>query len=505
MSVSESREVERKYAVPPTSQVPDLHAVPAVARVRHRPAVTLRAQYFDTADLALLRERITLRKRVGGADEGWHLKLPASGYRRELHAALSDSDAIPQELAVRLHAVLRGRPAEPLVRLTTVRTIHELLDEQGGVLAELCDDQVTSTPDIAGPDVLEWREWEVELGSGDEDLLDAVEPLLLEAGASTDAGPSKLARALADRTPPARAALPAPGRSATVAEVARDYLRRESDRLKARDPGARLHEGDAIHQMRVAARRLRSVLSAYRDIVGRDRSRALRGELKALADALGVARDSEVMRARLNALLDDQPADGLRGPVRARVDEALRARYDRAHDAAVEFMSSPRYYRLLDDLDALVDDWHPSGGDLPADDLGDVFARDWKRLRAAVRLADELDDPDEHQLALHDVRKAAKRVRYGMDSAVGVLGKDAERIAKSASRITEILGDHNDSLITARLIGDLAHEAYARGEDTFTYGRMQAVEESKAALSRDALTGALARLSRHRLPGWKKL
>ncbi|WP_194291394.1 CYTH and CHAD domain-containing protein [Cumulibacter manganitolerans] len=505
MSVSESREVERKYAVPPTAQVPDLHAVPGVARVRHLAPVTLRAQYFDTADLALLRERITLRKRSGGADEGWHLKLPGSGFRRELHAPFSASDDVPQDLAVRLHAVLRGRPAEPLVRLTTVRTIHELLDEEGAVLAELCDDEVTSAPDIAGPDAARWREWEVELGSGPEDLLDAVEPSLLAAGASTDAGPSKLARALGERTPPARPGPPELGPSPTAAAVARDYLRQESDRLKSRDPGARLHEHDAVHQMRVAARRLRSVLSSYRAIVGRERSRALRGELKALADVLGGARDSEVMLARLDELLDEQPTRGVRGPVRARIDAALHERYDRAHDAAVRFMSSARYYRLLDTLDALVDDWRPAGGDIPADDLAEVFARDWKRLRAAVRLADELDDPDEHQAALHDVRKAAKRVRYGMDSAVGVLGKDAKRIAKSASRITELLGDHNDSLITAQLIGDLADEAFARGEDTFTYGRMQAVEESNAALSRDALADALGELSRRRLAGWKKL
>ena len=505
VSLSESREIERKYAVCPDARVPDLRDLPGVDRIRRRRPVTLQAQYFDTDDLALLRERITLRKRVGGADEGWHLKLPGDGFRRELHVPLTDSNDVPEAFIERLHTVLRGRTPAPLVRLTTVRTIHELLDASGAVLAELCDDQVSSTPDISGVEALQWREWEVELASASVELLAIAEPVLVEAGASTDAGPSKLARALADVAPRARPAIPELGSDPTVAEVARDYLRRESARLKSHDGGVRLHEDDAIHQMRVAARRLRSVLSSYRDIVGRDRSMALRVELKALADALGEARDSEVMLARLNALLDDQPTDRVRGPIRASIDSALRSRYDRAHDQALEFMTSTRYYGLLDALDALVDDWDPAGGAVPANRLGKVFDRDWKRLRGAVLLADAIEETDEHQDALHDVRKSAKRLRYGMDSAYGVMGKDAKRVAKSATQITELLGEHNDSVITAELIGDLADEAFARGEDTFTYGRMQAVEEASAAMSRDALTAAIAQLNEHRFAGWKKL
>lgn len=508
MSISEANEIERKYTVPEKAAVPRaLGDLPGVARVRRRQPVELEAQYFDTGDLALIAARITLRKRRGGGDEGWHLKLPGDGFRREIHVPLTEGDEIPEPFTDRLHPVLRGQVPAPAVRLTTRRTVHELLDADGALLAEVCDDRVHSTPDLPGLEPQSWREWEVELHAGEPALLDQVEAMLLERGASTDAGPSKLARALAHLVPEPPAELPALGKKATVGEVARDYLHQEITSLKSHDPGARLHEPDAIHQMRVAARRLRSVLSSYRDLLGRERSDALRGELKALADSLGDARDSEVMLARLNALLDAQPPHGVRGPIRERINESLTARYDAAHEHALEFMTSSRYFELLDALDGLVREWAPSevGAARAKTGLVGVFDRDWKRLRGSVHHADTLEDRSEHEEALHDVRKAAKRLRYGMDSAYGVLGEEAKKVAKASAAITEILGDHNDSVITAAMIGELAEEAHARGEDTFTYGRMQMAEEAHAAVSRDELDRALTALNELRFGGWKKI
>lgn len=506
MTISESHEIERKYTAPPRTAVPKLGELKPVDRVRRRKPVELEAQYYDTADLDLVAHKITLRRRVGGVDEGWHLKLPAVGYRREIHFPLSDGDGVPEAFLTRLHPVLRGRDLAPSIQLTTTRTVHELLDPTGVVLAEVCDDKVRSTPGIDGLEPQEWREWEVELIDGEPELLDQVEPLLVERGASTEVGPSKLARALAHLVPDPRSAPDVPS-DPTVGDVARAYLYREIERLKANDPGARLHEEDAIHQMRVAARRLRSVLSSYRDLVGREVSAELRGELKALADALGDARDSEVMLARLNALIDDQPGQWVQGPVRERINETLKARYDIAHDEAVEFMTRRRYFELLDALDALVD--HGEFG-ADADKRGvkalvRYFDRDWKRLRAAVRLADELEGEPEQEEALHDVRKAAKRLRYGMDSIADVVRPEAKQIAKAASQITEILGDHQDSVITSQMIAELADGAHTRGEHTLTYGRMQVVEETNASVSQDEYRAALETLNDNRFARWKKL
>ncbi|MFV0534988.1 MAG: CHAD domain-containing protein [Cumulibacter sp.] len=504
MSTSETREIERKYAVPDDAPVPSIASVDGVAAVVVRDAVLLDARYFDTPDLALLQHQITLRKRIGGGDEGWHLKLPGDGFRREIHHRITSSDVVPPELMVYLHAVLRGRDVIPVVQLTTSRTIHELRDADAALLAELCDDAVTSTPTIAAVPRAAWREWEVELHDGSAELLDDVEAILVHAGASTDVGPSKLARALGPALP-ASAPEPTWPRSPRIGDVARRYLVRESARLTDHDAGVRLHADDAIHQMRVAARRLRSVLSSYRSLFAGQDAQALRIELKALADSLGEARDSEVMLARLHALLDEQPADLVRGPVRERITQALTERYHQAHAQALVFMSSPRYYTLLNRLDGLRTVEFTDAAEVGASDgLAAVFDRDWKRVRRAARVAESTSGAAQEE-ALHDVRKAAKRLRYGLDSVSDVLGKPARRAAKAASAVTEILGDHNDSVITSEAIASLALEAHARGEDTFTYGRMQGIESSRASLSRDDYAAALHTLNGLRLEGWSRL
>ena len=90
VSATEHREIERKYDVEAGAALPSLVTMPGVDRVEQRPPVELDAIYLDTDDLALARARITLRRRTGGGDEGWHLKLPArKDVRRELHAPLA--------------------------------------------------------------------------------------------------------------------------------------------------------------------------------------------------------------------------------------------------------------------------------------------------------------------------------------------------------------------------------------------------------------------------------
>src|SRR4030095_8590831 len=84
---AEVREVERKYDVDWSTPVPDLRDVAGVAAVGEPVEHELVAVYVDTEDLALAAGRVTLRRRTGGDDDGWHLKLPASdGERDELRA-----------------------------------------------------------------------------------------------------------------------------------------------------------------------------------------------------------------------------------------------------------------------------------------------------------------------------------------------------------------------------------------------------------------------------------
>ncbi|RBY93638.1 hypothetical protein DQ237_16805 [Blastococcus sp. TF02-8] len=198
--VSEQLEVERKFDVDPGFVLPDLTGLPGVAAVAAPVVHELTAVYLDTEDLRLARARITLRRRTGGPDEGWHLKLPAGAARRELHAPLGDPGEGPPEELRRSVARLVG-PADlaPVVTLRTRRVVTALLDGDGGDLAEIADDAVRSATTGQRPEMQEWREVEVELVTGEEALLEAAGERLVAAGARPSPRVSKLATALGDR------------------------------------------------------------------------------------------------------------------------------------------------------------------------------------------------------------------------------------------------------------------------------------------------------------------
>src|SRR4051812_26752578 len=171
-------EIERKFEPGPGFRMPGLADLPGVARVSDPVVHELDASYFDTPDLRLAANRITLRRRTGGDDASWHLKLPrGDGDRDEVHAPLGRATkTVPAELRGPVEVFLRGAPLQQVVRLATVRTVRNLLDDEGRVLAEVAQDEVTATrsaPDGASATVDAWSEIEVELKTGDRDLLAA--------------------------------------------------------------------------------------------------------------------------------------------------------------------------------------------------------------------------------------------------------------------------------------------------------------------------------------------
>lgn len=199
----EQTETERKYDVAAGFAVPDLAGSGGVDSMGPPDVQHLAATYYDTDDLRLIGSRITLRRRTGGDDAGWHIKLPVGGdTRRELHFPLDlPGHPVPEEIAARVARWSGGAPLRPVARLETRRTVHRLLDQAGQVLAELADDQVTgSRPDPADPDCWRqqdaWREVEVELKSGTPEVLDAAAAGLAAAGARPSRSASKLARVL---------------------------------------------------------------------------------------------------------------------------------------------------------------------------------------------------------------------------------------------------------------------------------------------------------------------
>ncbi|MFK8911224.1 CYTH domain-containing protein, partial [Streptomyces sp. YS-3] len=206
------REIERKYeATGDDLRLPGLTGVTGVARVIDGGVAELDAVYYDTQDLRLAADSLTLRRRTGGADAGWHLKFPvATGIRDEIRAPLSPD--VPRALAALLRSRVRDRRLDPVVRLVSSRDLRHLLDADGTPLAEVSVDSVRAVrlgPGRAGA-TAHWTEVEVELADdADPALLDRVEKRLLKAGLRPARSASKLARALTE-TAPAVPDLPAP-------------------------------------------------------------------------------------------------------------------------------------------------------------------------------------------------------------------------------------------------------------------------------------------------------
>jgi CHAD domain-containing protein len=491
--VPDNAEIELKFETDPSFTLPDLSDVPGVAAVAVPEERALEATYVDTPDLRLAAHRHALRRRTGGDDAGWHLKRPrADGFRDEIQEPLGDPDVVPPALRrfVEVHA--RGRRLVPVVRLSTRRTATHLLDTEGRVLLELADDDVTAIrigQDGAGDTVTSWHELEAELVDGDRALLDAVEERLLAAGARVSSSPSKFARALGDR-------LPAPAapdlRLGSAGAALVDYLREQVDDLTAQDPLVRADAPDAVHQMRVACRRMRALLAAYRGVVDAERVAPLREELRWLGEVLGAARDSEVVRDRLRTEAAELPAELVLGPVEQRIVETFATRYRRAHDEALEVMDGARYFALLDALDALITT--PPLGPKAPEPAAEIYrarlSKTWKRTKRLVREARSQEDAEAREHQLHEVRKSAKRARYAAEAARRILGDEAHAYGKAMKAVQEVLGEHQDSVVARGELRGLGVAAHADGYNAFTFGLLYGHEQVRAAQALARFDGA---------------
>jgi len=485
---SRHTEIERKFAVTDATVSPSFAGLASVARVERSPAQDLDAVYFDTPDRDLAGHRITLRRRTGGSDAGWHLKLPAGpDARTELRAPLGDADhdTVPDELRDVVLAIVRRQTLAPIARIATTRTVDVLFGASGAPIAEFCDDVVTAS---AGPDgePQTWREWELELAEGADvaaDLLDRLSNRLFDAGAEPAGHGSKLARVI-DADDDSGDEEPA----APSADPVRRAIAEQVDELLVWDRAVRADAWDSVHQMRVITRKIRSLLQASEGSFGISDDAWVLDELRLLAGVLGVARDAEVLAEKYQTSLDGLPAELVRGPVRERLVDGARDRYQTGWRRSLTAMRSERYLRLLDALEALVAaDLEPAApGEEPAPvTIGSAY----KRIRKAAKRADAAQDEDRDE-ALHRIRKGAKRLRY--TAAATGAGKVAER----AKVIQTLLGDHQDAVVSRTHLSQQAEAAHAAGEDTFTYGVLYQLEDDLATRSRELLGDALKQLNR---------
>jgi CHAD domain-containing protein len=498
-------ETESKYDAPAGAGLPGLDGLPQVAGTSRPAWEQLEAEYYDTDDLRLIRAGITLRRRRGGDDAGWHLKLPAgTDTRREIRLPPGeDGRPVPDELAGLVRAYTRGRPLRPVARMTTHRQRLTLHGRAGESLAEVAADDV-SAQTLGGTTTLSrWQEVEVELTGGDRKLLKAADRLLRRDGLRPAGRSAKLERALDGQLPePAR---PAPlTASSPAGQVILAYLRAYAERLTSLDPMVRRDEQDAVHQMRVATRRLRSTLRSFGQIIGRDRTQRLPGELKWLGTVLGDVRDTEVLAAHLQAGLHQMPAELVIGPVQARVQGHFAPKHAGARTALLEALDSERYFSLLDELDQLIAEppFTPKAGRPAADVLPAAARRPYRQVRRRMRRARRAPGGRPTDEALHQARKAAKRARYAAEAMAPAIGKKARRFAKQMKKVQSVLGDHQDAVIARQAERELGINAHLAGENAFSYGLLHGRDACDAARLQAQGRETWQRASRPRCGRW---
>ncbi len=466
------REVEVKLRVHGLFKLPDLVTADiGVARAKRQVTRNLAAIYYDTDDLRLFRWGVTFRRREGGIDAGWHLKLPVkgidSGIRDELQLPLSAGAAgkIPVELAGVVLPYSRGADLRPIAQVNTERIPYLLYSADGTAVAEMVDDSVSIFDN--GVIVERYREIEVEALFDGADLTSIVAEL--ERAGAKRSTLSKAASALGPDAggPPDVLEPAAVGPLDPAAEAITAFLRKYIRAFITQDVRVRRDLPDAVHQMRVAARRLRSGLKAFGPLVDKQWADGLRKELGWAASELGGARDTEVLLDRLDKHSQHLGARDS-ALVRAIIDPQLRDRLDHARGSAIASLSTPRHLALLDALvDAAANPRLTEVADDPSRDvLPELVERAFRQLARRVKQL-ELEGPAE---TWHEARISAKRARYSAEAVSGVFGAPAKRLADALSEVTEVLGDHQDACIAQDVLREMAASDVIDGRTGFALG-----------------------------------
>jgi CHAD domain-containing protein len=452
--------------------------------------------YWDTPDLRLARWGCSL---LSVQDQGWVIELPG----------LSDpEDAQVQDVPVAgqpveppaaaldlLRAYVRTATLAPVARMRRVRQAVQVGGSNGAGVRVLSDEvSVLDGRRVA----IRYRELVLDAGhDADTALVHGVIARLRAAGAGGPDRVPEYARVLGPASlDPPEILLSAPGPRSTVREAVGAALAASVVRLMRHDAAVRIGgESEAVHQARVATRRMRSDMGTFSALLNHEPTARLRDELKWLAELLGQVRDTDVLIERMTGRLREIP-----GP--AAGQRALLQRLDDRRQVArkrmLEGLRSDRYAVLLDELVAVANeppirrDPDAAAGRL----LPGLAAQPWKKLlRLVGRLGDNPTDED-----LHAVRIASKRARYAAEAVAPVAGKPAERFAEAVAALQSSLGDYNDTVVARQWLGEVSSRL---GAGSAFYAGV--LTERERLLGEEALAtwrGAWKRLDRKKLHGW---
>ncbi|MBX3028464.1 CHAD domain-containing protein [bacterium] len=433
-------------------------------RLRRRRVAALQTTYLDTPTLALARAGVAVRLRRHGrrweATAKWPGRVRGTLHTRpELTVPLAAPPAAPFRLPdgplqETLQPYLLGRPLQPVLVTNVERRLVDVLPTAGGAsLAELALDRVQVCHPDGTPAAPEYWEVEIEQRAGAAADCVAVGRALRRRFHLVPSRATKFARGLDAVLPAGTAAAPPPPISAadTLASATRAIIATQLGRLRAAQPAARRGDDpEAVHEMRVAIRRLRTALRLGRAALPARQRAALGRELGWLGGVLGQVRDLDVQlatadwhRARLAATARG-PLDGLRRALRRQRLEALAA--------LQQTFASSRYTRLLLALErAAAAPRRPPGG-AGAEPIASAGRRAIKRAARKLRRLGDAVGELPHADELHRLRIRAKRLRYALEALKPITGRDGRRLSKQLTRLQDVLGRFNDSIVAAATV-----------------------------------------------------
>jgi CHAD domain-containing protein len=284
------------------------------------------------------------------------------------------------------------------------------------------------------------------------------------------------------------------GGEPTMGELGYAVIRRAFLAFLRNEPGTRVgEETEAVHDMRVAARRMRAALALFEPALPA-RALALQQELRWISTLLGGVRDLDTQLSWIaswsrKAAPQDQTALGL-------LSSALERRRERARRRMLEGLESRRYARLIARLTGILRRGPPRRN--PAARAAALAAfpglveRRHDRVRKAGKGLGVRSAPD----LFHRLRIRGKRLRYAVENASDLYGAVASDYIEALVRVQDILGLHQDSVVAVARLQDLLQAPSPRMPPrvVFMMGRASQRYEQQAAKLRKRFRKAYLRL-----------
>jgi len=281
-------------------------------------------------------------------------------------------------------------------------------------------------------------------------------------------------------------------------------LRRHFRRMVWFEPGTRLGlDPEYLHDMRVATRRLRAALRVFHEALPPTRADSIKRDLKWLADALGGVRDLDVHLEWLAGAAQALP-ESMRSAVAGYGRETM-ARRQKARGNMLRVLDSKRFAVFVERVGRFLESDPPARPAGPSASAAVVEAAPRlvkKRLNRVLKDGRALSSeaPDE---ALHALRIRFKRLRYTCEFFTDLYGGPAEKLAKRATALQDILGAHQDACVARKTLENLGTALSGRqGVDRrlgMAVGMLSAAETERARRQRAAFFKAWKRFDRKKV------